>query len=193
MLRKHLNISAVGLLPILMVLLMAAPAFSVSVIKLTVPQMSNLAQSIVVGKVTEVRSEWNDAHNQIYTYITVKVDETLKGEHQDYVSLRQLGGIVDDIMADVVGFPKFKVGSEQLLFIKDNPSGFMPIVGASQGKFDILVDQETGKKTVLNNLVGTDLVSPETLGQAEAVTTMMSLDDMKASIRQTLETEQNNK
>jgi hypothetical protein len=193
MLRKHLKISAVGLLPILMVLLMAAPAFSVSAYKLTVPQMSKLAQSIVVGKVTEVRCEWNDAHNQIYTYITFKVDETLKGGHQDYISMRQLGGIVGDVMADVVGFPKFKVGTEQLLFIQDNPSGFMPIVGASQGKFDILMDKETGNKTVINNLVGTDLISPETLGQAQAVTTKMSLDDMKASIRQTLETEQNNK
>lgn len=193
MLRRYLKISAVTLLPALIVLLMSAPVFSVLVYQLTIPQMTKIANSIVVGTITETTSEWNEDHTQIYTCITVKVSETLKGKHQNYITMRQLGGTVGDIMADVVGFPKFKVGAEALLFIKDNPSGFMPIVGASQGKFDIYVDKETGKKMVINNLTGTELVSPATLGQAEGVTTKMSLEDMQTSIRKTLETEQKNK
>jgi len=113
-------------------------------------QMVKSSKRIVEGRVTETRSEWNAAHNQIRTTVTIDVSQMLKGPMPANRRLvfEQLGGQVGDIIMDITDQPAFKVDENVIVFLRDPSPAPTPVVGLTQGKLNVVRDPDTGILTV---------------------------------------------
>ena len=125
-------------------------AQATTVIPPTFDQLVSQAQVIFQGTVTDVRSQWAGEGGQrhIVTFVTFKVEDTLKGTAGATYSIRLLGGTVDGETMEVTDTPKFKVGDRDILFVENNGSQFVPLVGIMNGRFRIQPDQQTGHDIV---------------------------------------------
>jgi hypothetical protein len=129
-----------------------APTVSTtSVVPLTFDELLAEAATIVRGEVTDVRSEWRDRQpgsGPIVTFVTVRVQQTLKGGPSPQLLLQFLGGTVGDQTLTVAEMPQFKIGDRDILFINDAGRPASPIVGVFLGRFTIKVDAFTGREFV---------------------------------------------
>ena len=145
------------------------------------------AQIIFEGEVTGLQSQWigEGAEHRIVTFVTFKVDDTLKGDAASTYSIRMLGGTVDGRTMEVTDAPKFKVGDHDLLFVENNGSQFIPLVGIAHGRFNIQKDS-TGRQFLITG-EGQMLADVNQLGVDESAVaqnkTALSLDDFKGLIR----------
>src|SRR5437016_13915297 len=126
---------------------------------------------IFQGTVTDVRSEWTGegAQRHIMSYVTVKVEEAIKGNPGASVTLRMLGGTVGAETMEVADAPKFKVGERDILFVENNGTQFIPLVGIMHGRFHVEKDQN-GRDVVLTN-DGSPLTDVSQLGKNERAAT----------------------
>jgi hypothetical protein len=101
------------------------------------------ADAIFEGNVTDVRSQWigEGEQHRIVTFVTFKVDQSLKGDVGNSYTIRMLGGTVNGETMSVSDAPKFAVGDHDLLFVKDNGRQFIPLVGIQHGRIRIQKDQ----------------------------------------------------
>jgi hypothetical protein len=100
-------------------------------------QMGEESALVVQGRVTTVRSYWNDSHTKIFTETQVAVDESYKGGAGGTVSVVQLGGIVGHVQMKVEGALAWNPGEEVLLFLEPAGGDRYMVYGLSQGKYDI--------------------------------------------------------
>jgi len=115
--------------------------------KLSEEEMTLLSESILIGRCTAIRSEWSEDGRKIFTYVTIVPQTFLKGDQiPQEITIKQLGGVVGDIVMRVEGSPVFEVDEEVLLFLKSGPNGSYSVIGLSQGKFSIKTDPATGRK-----------------------------------------------
>jgi hypothetical protein len=153
-------------------------------------QLVSRAQIIFEGEVTNLQSQWigEGAQHRIVTFVTFKVDDTVKGDPGASYSIRMLGGTVDGRTMEVTDAPKFTVGDHDLLFVENNGSQFIPLVGIQHGRFRVQKDQ-TGRDTLLTG-EGRPLTDVNQLGGNEDATAhnkpALSLNDFKSAIRSQL-------
>ena len=164
-----------------------------TVIPPTFDELVGKAEVIFQGTVTDVRSQWvgEGAQHRIMSYVTFKVEDTMKGAPGDTYTLRMLGGTVDGETMEVSDSPKFEVGGREIVFVENNGSQFIPLVGIMHGRFHIQKDDQTGADLVTTN-EHQPVKDVSKLGRAEtaAVTGKgLSAADFKAAIRQTLQTQ----
>jgi len=119
------------------ILMLLALAFSVNA-AMTTKELTEKADAIIIGNVLEQKAQWNAEKNNIFTTVTVNVNEYLKGEAK---SKRQTlvipGGQVGEIGLKVTEAPNFTVGERALLFLSRGQNNDMSIVGLKYGKFSI--------------------------------------------------------
>jgi hypothetical protein len=148
------------------------------------------AQVIFEGEVTNLHSQWigEGAEHRIVTYVTFKVDDALRGEPGESYSMRMLGGTVDGRTMEVTDAPKFKVGDHDLLFVENNGSQFIPIVGIEHGRFRITKDP-AGREILTTNQ-GNPVTNVNLLGTTQEEMAQnapaMSLNDFKAAVKNRL-------
>lgn len=137
------------------------PCFSL-MLKLSLAELVSNAEMIVVGKVVEKECRWGETGEWIYTYVTVSVDEYIKGEGENEIVLMHPGGEVGKKGLMVGNMPSFREGEEVLVFLRKgeedlasldlqgDAGGIYSVSGLAQGKYDVTVD-ETGEKMVKND------------------------------------------
>ena len=123
-----------------------------TVVPPTFDELVDQAQVIIQGKVTEVRSQWTGegAQRYIVSYVTFRVEESLKGNSGQTYTIRMFGGTVDDESMGVSDAPEFVPGDRDILFVQNNGSQFIPLVGIMHGRFHVQRDQ-SGHESVLTN------------------------------------------
>ncbi len=106
------------------------------------------ADIIVVGKVINKNSEWNEDKTRIFTNVTIQVDEYLKGSSgNNQVTVTHQGGEVGTVGELYSHTPGFKSDEEVLLFIKkDSKDNTFKVFKGESGKITILKDPNTGEK-----------------------------------------------
>ncbi len=150
-------------------------------------ELVSRAQIIFEGEVTGLQSQWigEGAQHRIVTFVTFKVDDTLKGNPGATYSMRMLGGTVDGRTMEVADAPKFKVGDRDVLFVENNGKQFIPLVGIMHGRFRVQKDQ-AGRDTLVTG-EGQPLADVNQLGGNEKATSKakaaLSLNDFKSAIR----------
>lgn len=124
-----------------------------TVIPPTFDELVSRAELIFQGTVTDVNSQWTGEGGQrhIVSYVTVQVEDTLKGDPGASFTLRMLGGTVGDETMEVSDSPKFKSGDREILFVEHNGQQFIPLVGIMHGRFHVQRDVQTGADLVLSN------------------------------------------
>lgn len=123
-----------------------------TVIPPTFEQLVADADTIFQGTVTNVRSIWSGegAQRHIETYVTVQIEDVLKGTPGQTYTLQILGGTVDGETMEVTDSPKFSIGDRDILFVEHNGTQFVPLVGINNGRFHIQQNQQTGRDIVTN-------------------------------------------
>ena len=140
----------------LMAAILAAPAFATTVARLDMEQLVQRADVIVQGHVQSVYSQWDEARRLVFTYISIRVDEPLKGERRQSVLIRQVGGTVGTIQMSIAGVPQFKSGEMAIVFLKRQGDSTFQVVGMNQGLYEIIDD------FAVSNVFGVDLIDSKT-------------------------------
>src|SRR5438128_4963547 len=148
-------------------LVIACVALATTVIPPSFDDLVGRAEMIFQGTVTDVRSEWTGegAQRHIMSYVTVKVEEAIKGNPGASVTLRMLGGTVGAEAVECGDVPKFKVGERDILFVENNGTQFIPRVGIMHGRFRVKKDG-AGRDAVFTN-EGSPLSDVSQLGKNE--------------------------
>lgn len=154
----------------------ASLASATTVQKFTISDLAKKSETIAVAHVEDVYSRWDDSHKEIYTYISLKVLDGVKGSRKnDVLTIRQLGGAAEGKISVVPGMPTFAKGEEVVVFLspKDR-AGYPWVMGLQQGKYTVSMDAQ-GFKQVRNDVDGLKTMSP-----------MGSVDEAKSAPTQPL-------
>jgi hypothetical protein len=162
-----------------------------TVIPPTFDELVSRAEVIFQGTVTDVRSQWTGegAQHRIVSYVTFKVEDALKGAPGESYTLRMLGGTVDGETMEVSDGPKFKVGDRDIIFVENNGSQFIPLVGIMHGRFHVDKDKETGREMITTN-EREPLKDLSSLGKQEqraSASQALSPNDFKSAIRRAVQ------
>ena len=131
-------------------LLVSAPSWATTVLEQSFPDLVQKADTIVVGTVSAIESEWNAGTETPFTLVTFTDLDVLKGDHnQTTLSLRFLGGPQPDgTVLQVAGVPTFAVGERNVLFVTGNEHYAVPLVGMWQGVYRVVFDPKRDTDTV---------------------------------------------
>lgn len=150
-------------------LLFGSSALATSVLKMSLHDLAKNSESIVLARVEDQSARY-DANKEIYTYVTLRVLDPVKGmkaEHgknatsDQLITIRQIGGIVGNIASVVSGMPKFTKGEEVVVFLsKKDSAGYPWVMGLQQGKYTVVTD-ETGARHVRNELEDLGLLNSD--------------------------------
>jgi hypothetical protein len=173
-----------------LVTLSLSTACATTVIPPTFDDLVTRADMIFEGTVTGLRSEWTGEgpNRHIVTYVSFKIEDSIKGAAGADYTIRMFGGTVDGRTIEVTDAPRFKVGDRDILFVENNGSQFIPLVGIMHGRFHVQADASGANETIAKDN-GAGLANVAQLGQDEvaAVTgRAMTKAEFKAAIRQKL-------
>ena len=148
----------------LFVVLVPSLASATIVRSLTVEQMAQGADAVILGTVSKQTSGWNEGKTRIYTVTSISVTQSWKGSHTvgSVIDIRQIGGTVGQLTQTVVGNAKFTVGEDVVVFLERSPTEDMYFVmGMAQGRMGV-VPGPNGPVVKRPSLHGIELVSPPT-------------------------------
>ncbi|HYR28668.1 MAG TPA: hypothetical protein VEU30_09385 [Thermoanaerobaculia bacterium] len=114
------------------------------------------AATIIVGRVVSTESRWDNARKWILTYNRFQVEKVLKGMPVPEVTIVTPGGAVDNVQQDTVGVPKFEVGDEHVIFVRNTQAG-PTVLYFEQGAYRLLRDSR-GERTVTPATSGAVLI-----------------------------------
>jgi hypothetical protein len=120
------------------------------------------AASIVVGRCVAKESRWDAAHHWILTYNQFQIDESLKGQPTRELTIVTPGGTVGNMTQDAVGVPKFDIGGEHVVFVRNTQAG-PTVLYFEQGAYQVVGDMvvPTVSSAVLIDTQAGKAVSPE--------------------------------
>jgi hypothetical protein len=142
-------------------LLAASTASATSMVKMSLRDLAKKSDTIVLARVEDETARY-DANKEIYSYYTLRVLEPVKGARgETTITVRQIGGVVDNIASIVPGTPTFRKGEEVVVFLTSkDAAGYPWVMGLQQGKYSVVAD-ENGTKHVRNELDGLNLMGAD--------------------------------
>ncbi|MGZ5441304.1 MAG: hypothetical protein ACXW31_11575 [Thermoanaerobaculia bacterium] len=121
----------------LLLALAALPLSASQFIALPFDQVARESALIVRGDVVDTWSAWDDAHEVIFTYATVRVNRYFgESTGPDTLLVREVGGTVDGYTQEAIGFPAIRRGEDVVLMLSRwEGSPDYRIHAFNQGKF----------------------------------------------------------
>ncbi len=148
------------------------------------------ARAVVRGKVLSL-STGIDEQNRIYTYITLKVQEVIKGQiTENKIVIKEEGGAYGDRGSIIFGAPQFALGEKVILYLDTRADGSLRVHQMFFGKFSIVKDEQTGKEMAVRQAPDENvhILSPENHDHARGPSTnQMELSAYLAMVRSRLE------
>jgi hypothetical protein len=166
---------------------MAGVARSTTVIPPTFESLVSSANTIFVGEVMDVRSEWIATRQgrAITTYVTFKVEDVWKGAVGAVTQLEFLGGTMGDTTMEVVGMPTFHEGQRSVLFVHGEVRAASPLVGFWHGR--MRVEKDPYGVDRVRTYDGRSLGNPSEVGAQRTNSlvsvTPMRLADLEGAVR----------
>jgi len=103
-------------------------------IRVDAAQLVTISPFIVVGTVANSTVRWNQQHTLILTDYVFSVEQQLKGQLPQIVTLTIVGGLLDNLRHDTCLSSSLDTGARYVLFLDDPTApSFSPLVGAGQG------------------------------------------------------------
>ena len=156
-----------------------------SQVSLSIETLTAKADEVVHGKVVRLSCQRDD-EGRLFTMVQLQIVEQVKGRQGgEILTVVQGGGILGRRIARSPLQPRYKVGTEVVVFVVFNSRGEAVTLGLNQGKFDVIRQTETGLATVRNPFHGLPkrhdqrVVVKRALGQAKPLT----LAELKRQVR----------
>src|SRR6266404_4907870 len=149
-------------------------------------QMIVEARAIVRGRILAIETGLDEQQNRIYTYVTLKVQEVLKGQiTQRRIVLKQPGGEYGSRGSMVFGTPEFTVAENVILYLDTWRDGSLRVHQMLLGKFAVIKDPDTGVLFAVRNAPD---VNVQVLGQSSKgpITNRMELSAYTEMVRNRL-------
>jgi hypothetical protein len=172
----------IGLTMLGLAALVAAPASTTTLLHFDVEQLTAIATVVAVGDVVGVDARWNDTHTKIYTRVSIKPTEVLKGARDlGQLTIKMIGGQVGQEVAKLPGTPELATGERVLVFLepRDDGDGYL-IVGLFQGLFR-LRNGAQGDELLYQELPPESVTVIE--NSSSPATRMLTLKDVRAIVR----------
>ncbi len=166
-------------------LLLSAPTYAAATVILpadfiTVVEGSDL---IVAGRVVDVRSQLSP-DQAIESFVTVVVDEMVKGQLARTVTFRTPNGTVGRYRRITVGAPEFQAGDRVVLFLRARLGGVPTLFGLSQGVYRVAAT-EAGDMVLPAPLLARG-VDAERVVRGDPARRALPLGDFLRQVRTTL-------
>jgi hypothetical protein len=112
-------------------------------------ELARSAESVAIGQVTGIASEWDETGKAIRSRVTLAVSEYVKGGGSGssltiYVPGGEVGG-VGEIYSHA---PSFRRDENVVVFVEKDKQDHYRVAGGVQGKYIIEQDKATGKPVV---------------------------------------------
>ena len=115
----------------------AAAAKATSIPRFCFEQLVDESDAIVSGTASRTWSEWDAAHQFIWTRTVILVAATHKGPAEKTVVVSELGGQVDGRGMSVAGSPRYTPGDIVVVFLKNYPGLGYRTYGWGQGRYEL--------------------------------------------------------
>jgi hypothetical protein len=134
-----------------LLLALAVPLSASQFIEMPFDRVAREASFIVRGNVEHTWSAWDEAHEVIFTYATLRVTRYFgEATGPDTLLVREVGGTVDGYTQEAIGFPMVRRGENVVLFLsKWDDSADFRIHAFNQGKF--LVQNRAGIEVLVSD------------------------------------------
>jgi hypothetical protein len=144
------------------------------------------AASIILGKVTDQSTRWDAAHKWILTYSTFRIEKSMKGQPAQEITIVTPGGVVNGIHQETIGVPKFDVGDDHVVFVRNTHSG-PTVLYFDQG--DYAVESVRGDRIVRPAVSNAVLVDTQR-GMAVAPESVSTLRDFEERVHERMRAKQ---
>lgn len=116
-------------------------------------QVIDTAELVFEGEVISANATWDSDGKSIFTEITFRVDDVIKGYHpKENLTLRFAGGVVNDTGMRVSSMVYPDIGERGIYFVENkNRVQINPLVGWGQGHFLIEVDDANNERILTEN------------------------------------------
>jgi hypothetical protein len=130
---------------LLATLFLVKTSAATTAIMLSDEDLISSSRVILLGDVVSTKAQWDLNHDNINTYVKVKVSRVLKGQLQnEHIVFKQLGGALGEDATVIFGAPEYKAGQRLLLFLDTARDGTLRVAQLFQGKYDVVDDSRTG-------------------------------------------------
>ena len=140
------------------------------------------AAAIIVGRCTSQQSNWDAAHKWILTSSTFVIEKTLKGLPAQEVTIVTPGGVVDGVHQHTIGVPKFTVGDEHVLFVRNTKAG-PTVLYFDQGAYEVI--RVRGER-IVKPAVSSAVLIDQQRGMAVTPEGARTLREFEDSVRETI-------
>lgn len=140
---------------ILGIALVAASLSATTIIPVSVERLTTESSQVVEARVVSAESRWNPQHTLIFTYTKIQVTKTLKGNEQQAMVVKQIGGSAEGYTQKVAGVRYARPGEQAVLFLRPSlgGDGTYEITGLMQGNF-AMRRLSSGETVVSNGVPG---------------------------------------
>src|SRR6187549_2564200 len=116
---------------------LALPMSASQFVRQPFDQVAREAGLVVRGSVEQTWTAWDDAHEVIYTYATIRVNRYFgESTGPDTLVVREVGGTVGNYTQEAIGFPMVRRGEDVVLFLSQWEDGAdFRIHAFNQGKY----------------------------------------------------------
>jgi PKD repeat protein len=94
-----------------------------------------VAKSPVIVEGTVLSSSAVDHDGRIWTETLLRVDRSIKGKTEETITIREIGGVIDNRITKVFGSPEYRAGERVLVFLEAHPAGGYRTMDLYVGKF----------------------------------------------------------
>lgn len=137
-------------LPVLLGFWLAAPAGATTLVRMSLSQLAQASSTIVQGRVVTQATRTNAGNTRVYTYTTVQLEKTLKGQPASTITIEQPGGTVGNFHVRVPGTALLRPGTQYVLFLEPAAaSGTYHLVGMMQGAFRVYQQRKGAERHVV--------------------------------------------
>ena len=141
----------------LLLALVALPLSASQFMEMSFDQVARESALIVRGQVIDSWSAWDDSHEVIYTYATVRVHRYFgEATGPDTLLVREVGGTVDGYTMEAIGFPAIRNGENVVL-----------LLGQWEGSTDYRIHAFNQGKYLVRNRGGEEVLIPDPFKQGE--------------------------
>lgn len=139
---RFVRIAAFWAILVTSMLLLPSPAWAI-LAELTLPELVQMADHIVQGRVLQTSAAWNESRTQILTTVIISIDDVYAGNREDSSEVTVIcpGGVVDSVAMEVEHSPVFLVNERVVVFLTDIDRKTSRVSGWEAGKFTIHNDR----------------------------------------------------
>jgi hypothetical protein len=124
-----------------------------TVAPLSFEQLVNESQSVVYGRVTDVRAQWTADRRFIESVVTIEILRGMKGTARESIAFTVPGGQVGRYLNVIPGAPSFAAGDTAVFFLTAQGARLPVTTGLTQGIYRVRRDDGSGDMLVVPPVV----------------------------------------